>query len=44
MKEYAPVVPLYVDVMFTIHGSKVGGLFIDSIWGSVAVTNAYVKQ
>ncbi|GAA3215891.1 ABC transporter substrate-binding protein [Dactylosporangium siamense] len=44
MKEYAPVVPLYVDVMFTIHGSKVGGIFIDSIWGSVAVTNAYVKQ
>jgi peptide/nickel transport system substrate-binding protein len=43
MKEYAPVVPLYVDVMFTIHGSKVGGLYIDSIWGSVAVTNAYVK-
>lgn len=44
MREHAPVVPLYVDVMFTIHGSKVGGLFIDSIWGSVAVTNAYVKK
>jgi peptide/nickel transport system substrate-binding protein len=44
MKEYAPVVPLYVDVMFTIHGSKLGGIFVDSIWGSVAVTNAYVKQ
>jgi peptide/nickel transport system substrate-binding protein len=44
MREYAPVVPLYVDVMFTIHGSKVGGIFVDSIWGSVAVTNAYVKK
>lgn len=43
MLEHAPVVPLYVDVMFTIHGSKVGGIFIDSIWGSVAVTNAYVR-
>ena len=44
MKEYAPVVPLYVDVIFTLHGSKVGGVFVDSIFGSPTFLNAYVKK
>ncbi|WP_426511578.1 ABC transporter substrate-binding protein [Dactylosporangium sp. McL0621] len=43
MREYAPVVPLYVQVMFTLHGSKVHGVFIDSIFGSPQFVNTYVK-
>jgi peptide/nickel transport system substrate-binding protein len=44
MKDYAPVVPLYVDVQFTLRGSKVDGVFIDSIFGYPQFTNTYVKQ
>jgi peptide/nickel transport system substrate-binding protein len=44
MKDYAPVVPLYVDVTFTMRGSKVDGVFVDSIFGSPTFVNAYVKQ
>lgn len=43
MREYAPVVPLYVQVMFTLHGSRVHGVFIDSIFGSPQFVNTYVK-
>lgn len=44
MKELAPAVPLYADVMFVMHGSKVGGVYIDSIFGYPAFTRAFVKQ
>ncbi|HEX6498435.1 MAG TPA: ABC transporter substrate-binding protein [Micromonosporaceae bacterium] len=44
MEKDAPVVPLYVDVAFYLHGSKAGGLFIDSIFGQPAFVNAYVKS
>ena len=44
MTELAPAVPLYVDVAYYLHGSKVGGLFISSIFGSPAFVNAYVEQ
>jgi peptide/nickel transport system substrate-binding protein len=44
MQKDAPVVPLYVTVYFTVMGSKVGGIFIDSVWGNPGLTNAYVKQ
>jgi peptide/nickel transport system substrate-binding protein len=44
MEEVAPAVPLYVDVAFNLHGSKAGGLFIESIFGNVSFVNAYVKQ
>ncbi|GAA2379002.1 ABC transporter substrate-binding protein [Dactylosporangium salmoneum] len=44
MREYAPVVPLYVQVTTTVHGSKADGFFIDSIFGNVSFVNAYVKQ
>ncbi|BCJ72402.1 ABC transporter [Catellatospora sp. IY07-71] len=44
MKELAPAVPLYADVAFYIHGTKVGGLYIDSIFGYPAFTRAFVKQ
>ncbi|GGQ75754.1 ABC transporter substrate-binding protein [Couchioplanes azureus] len=42
MREYAPVVPLYVEMTFTLHGSQVGGLFVDSIFGGPAFVNAFV--
>jgi peptide/nickel transport system substrate-binding protein len=44
MREYAPVVPLYVDVQFTLRGSKVNGVFIDSIFGYPQFTNTYVVK
>ncbi|MBY8874401.1 ABC transporter substrate-binding protein [Micromonospora sp. PLK6-60] len=44
MKEFAPVVPLYVDVAYAVHGSKAGGIFISSVFGYPSFVNAYVKQ
>ncbi|HET6213474.1 MAG TPA: ABC transporter substrate-binding protein [Micromonosporaceae bacterium] len=43
MKELAPAVPLYVDVAYYLHGSKLGGLYVGSIFGYPAFTNAFVK-
>ncbi|KOX04024.1 ABC transporter substrate-binding protein [Micromonospora profundi] len=43
MKEHAPVVPLYVDVAYNVHGSKAGGVFISSVFGYPSFVNAYVK-
>lgn len=44
MREYAPAVPLYVDVAHYVHGSKAGGLFISSVFGWPSFVNAHVKQ
>ncbi|MFY1588629.1 ABC transporter substrate-binding protein [Micromonospora sp. WMMD734] len=44
MTEYAPVVPLFVDVAYTVHGSKVGGVFISSVFGYPSFVNAHVRQ
>ncbi|GAA3344175.1 ABC transporter substrate-binding protein [Amorphoplanes nipponensis] len=44
MRDYAPVVPLFVEMECTLHGSRVGGLFVDSIFGSPAFVNAYVRK
>jgi peptide/nickel transport system substrate-binding protein len=44
MKEDAPVVPLYVDVGYYVTGSKVGGIFIGSVFGYPSFVNAFVKQ
>ncbi|MEW2381644.1 ABC transporter substrate-binding protein [Micromonospora sp. NPDC047707] len=43
MKEHAPVVPLYVDVAYVVHGSKAGGVFISSVFGYPSFVNAHVK-
>ncbi|MEU8084166.1 ABC transporter substrate-binding protein [Micromonospora sp. NPDC049101] len=43
MKEHAPVVPLFVDVAYNVHGSKAGGIFISSVFGYPSFVNAYVK-
>jgi peptide/nickel transport system substrate-binding protein len=44
MKEDAPAVPLYVEVYYLAHGSKVGGMFIGSIFGWPSFVNAYAKS
>jgi peptide/nickel transport system substrate-binding protein len=44
MTDLAPVVPLFVDVAYYLHGSKVGGLYISSVFGYPSFTNAYVKS
>ncbi|MGN9779124.1 ABC transporter substrate-binding protein [Micromonospora sp. H33] len=43
MKEHAPVVPLFVDVAYVVHGSKAGGVFISSVFGYPSFVNAHVK-
>ncbi|MFI5844232.1 ABC transporter substrate-binding protein [Catenuloplanes sp. NPDC051500] len=42
MREYAPVVPLYIELTCTIRGPSAGGLFVDSVFGSLAFVNAFV--
>lgn len=43
MKDDAPCVPLYVDVGYFLTGSKLGGIFISSIFGYPSFVNAHVK-
>ncbi|MEU8388069.1 hypothetical protein [Micromonospora sp. NPDC048842] len=40
---HAPVVPLFVDVAYNVHGSKAGGIFISSVFGYPSLVNAHVK-
>ncbi|WP_416902471.1 ABC transporter substrate-binding protein [Micromonospora echinospora] len=44
MKELAPAVPLFVENGYYLHGSKVGGIFISSIFGYPSFVNVHVKQ
>jgi peptide/nickel transport system substrate-binding protein len=44
MKDLAPAVPLFVDVAYYLHGSKLGGVFVGSIFGYPMFTNSYAKQ
>jgi len=44
MTEVAPVVPLYVDVAYFLHGSKVGGLFVSGVFPYPSFVNAYIEQ
>ena len=43
MKEHAPAIPLYVDVGYYLTGSKVGGVFIGSVFGYPSLVNAHIK-
>ncbi|MFV2100024.1 ABC transporter substrate-binding protein [Micromonospora sp. LOL_024] len=43
MKDHAPVVPLYVDVAYLVHGSRIGGIFVSSVFGYPSLVNAHVK-
>lgn len=43
MTDIAPAVPLYTDVAFYLTGSKLGGIYIDTVFGYPAFLNAYVK-
>jgi peptide/nickel transport system substrate-binding protein len=44
MKELAPAVPLFVELAYYLTGSKLGGVFISSVFGYPALVNAYVKS
>jgi peptide/nickel transport system substrate-binding protein len=44
MKDIAPAVPLYVNLNYTLFGSKAGGVYIGSVFGWPAFTNAFVKS
>ncbi|MEU8260075.1 ABC transporter substrate-binding protein [Micromonospora sp. NPDC048999] len=44
MTDLAPAVPLFVEQGYYLHGSKVGGIYLSSIFGYPALTNAYVQQ
>ncbi|GAB7038846.1 MULTISPECIES: ABC transporter substrate-binding protein [Catenuloplanes] len=43
MREYAPAVPLYVELTCTVRGPRLGGLFVDGVIGSPAFVNAFVR-
>lgn len=43
MTDVAPAVPLYTDVACYVFGSRLGGLYIDGVFGYPAFLNAYAK-
>jgi len=43
MRDFAPLVPLYYDHSYSLVGSKIGGAYLSSTWGSVSMQNVYVK-
>jgi peptide/nickel transport system substrate-binding protein len=44
MTDVAPAVPLFVEVGYYLTGSKVGGIFLSSIFGYPSFVNVHVKQ
>ncbi|SBT45046.1 ABC transporter substrate-binding protein [Micromonospora narathiwatensis] len=44
MREYAPVVPLYYDAAYELHGSKVGNTFLSDAYGIISLNGIYLKQ
>jgi len=43
MTDYAPLVPVYYDHSFSLVGSKIGGAYLSTTWGSPSLQNIYVK-
>jgi peptide/nickel transport system substrate-binding protein len=43
MTDYAPLIPLYYDHSYSLVGSKIGGAYLSSTWGSVSLQNIWVK-
>jgi len=43
MKDYAPLIPVYYDHSFSLVGSKIGGAYLSTTWGSPSLQNIYVK-
>lgn len=43
MTEYAPMVPLYHDRDYLIHGSKVGGMYDSDVLGTIGWINIHLK-
>jgi peptide/nickel transport system substrate-binding protein len=44
MKDFAPLVPIYNDRDYLIHGSNVGGLFESDSLGTVSFVSAFLKS
>jgi peptide/nickel transport system substrate-binding protein len=44
MTEHAPLVPIYFDRDYLIHGSNVGGLYESDSIGTVSFVNAFLKS
>jgi peptide/nickel transport system substrate-binding protein len=44
MKDYAPLVPIYYDHSLSLVGSKIGGAYLSTTWGSVSLQNVYIKS
>ena len=43
MTDYAPLIPVYYDHSYSLVGSKVGGAYLSTTWGSVSLQNIFVK-
>jgi len=43
MTDYAPLIPLYYDHSYSLVGSKIGGAYLSTTWGSVSLQNIFVK-
>jgi peptide/nickel transport system substrate-binding protein len=43
MKEHAPLIPMYYDHSFSLVGSKIGGVYLSTTWGSISLQNIFIK-
>jgi peptide/nickel transport system substrate-binding protein len=43
MTKYAPLIPMYYDHSLSLVGSKIGGVYLSTTWGSVSLQNVYLK-
>ncbi|MFI7576013.1 ABC transporter substrate-binding protein [Micromonospora sp. NPDC049497] len=44
MRDLAPVVPLYYDAAYVMHGSKIGNAFLSDAFGNLQVNTIHVKE
>ncbi|QGN48719.1 ABC transporter substrate-binding protein [Micromonospora sp. WMMD558] len=44
MREFVPVIPVYYDATYVLHGSKVGNAFLSDAFGAIQVNTIHVKQ
>jgi len=44
MREQAPLIPLYYLHSYSLVGSKLGGAYLSTTWGSVSLQNVYIKS
>ncbi len=44
LSDYYPVITTYYDGMALAHGSKIGGMNVDSVWGTPTWKDIFVVQ